>query len=193
MSSGDKNDPYPVDALTANRIIMLPPIARMMRRNPKIDSRNWDIPYLAGYSVDGDKIYIDRDLGLWMYQGRQVSTNRFLILHERIESACIDAIDYSRGNDLAQILTMLKMTAPDDELYFHCHGVATALEEHAVKLAYKEAGLSSYNAFMKTQVKRAEDERIRRVPANLDMTPYEGKDAQDVRLRYVMERPMEAA
>jgi hypothetical protein len=41
---------------------------------------------------------------------------------------------------------------------------------------------------MKPQVKRAEDERIRRVPGDLDMTPYAGDDPQDRRLRAAMKR-----
>lgn len=193
MSSGDKDDPFPVTIDVANKIIQLPAVNRMMRRVYHVDSRHWDIPYLAGYSKDGATIYIDRDLGLWTYLTKQITTNRFLILHEHVEKALIDAIENSAGAELERLLVALNMKHAQDEIYFHCHGVATAAEEYAVKLAYGDQGLRSYNKFMKTQVKRAEDERIRRVPGNLDLTPYEGTDSQDTRLRYVMEQHMEAA
>jgi hypothetical protein len=52
--------------------------------------------------------------------------------------------------------------------------------------------VKSYNSFMGTQIKRAEDERIRRVPSALDMTPYGGSDRQDVHLRAVMHGAMAA-
>ena len=45
---------------------------------------------------------------------------------------------------------------------------------------------------MSMEFKRAEDERIRRVPSDLDMTPYQGIDARDVKLRRVMEARMAA-
>ncbi len=66
------------------------------------------------------------------------------------------------------------------------------MEEYAVKLQHGESGLKSYNDFMATQVKRAESERIIRVPRNLDMTPYRGNDRQDVHLRAVMVDAMAA-
>lgn len=193
MSTGDKDDPYPIEVGKANNIIQLPQVARVMRRTPRINSRDWDIPYLAGYSQDGEWIFIDRDLKMWVYLTKQILTNRFLILHEHVEKSVVSAILEARGKELQQILSLLSMLRPDDELYFHCHGVATAIEEYAVKLSYGDQGLRSYNKFMKTQVKRAEDERIRRVPSTLDMLPYQGADAQDARLRRVMEQHMEAA
>jgi hypothetical protein len=193
MSTGDKrNDPFPFTIAEANAVIRLPSVDRMMRRKYTINSRDWDIPYLAGYSQDGSFVYIDRDLKDWPYLSRLINTNRFLTLHEHVEKALIDSIHENEGKELQRILILLRMTAPDDEIYFHCHGVATACEEYAVKLQYGPSGLKSYNAFMSTQVKCAESERIQRVPPDLDMTPYQGNDAEDRRLRAVMHQAMAA-
>ncbi len=193
MSTGDtRNDPDPFTVAAANKIIRLPVVERMRRRKFSLDSRGYDIPYLAGYSQDGSVIYIDRDLGTWVYRGRSIDTDKFLILHEDVEKSLIDAIGEQGDPDHKELLILLHMTSPDDQIYFHCHGVATALEEYMVKSYYGESALKSYNDFMATQVKRAESERITRVPRYLDMTPYQGNDRQDVHLRAVMHAAMAA-
>src|SRR5262249_52424183 len=57
----------------------------IVRRAKRLD-RNHDIPYLAGYSKDGKIIYIDRHMPKTMkYQGREINTDRYLILHEEVE------------------------------------------------------------------------------------------------------------
>ncbi len=35
-------------------------VVRAMRRRVKIVSREYDIPYIAGYSTDGQTVFIDR-------------------------------------------------------------------------------------------------------------------------------------
>jgi hypothetical protein len=195
MSAGDKNDPVPFTFEQANTIIRLPLVDRYMRRGYQVNPRDFDIPYLAGYSRTGispKTIYIDRDLGQWSYLSQRIDTDRFLLLHEHVETSLIDAIKENEGLELQRLLILLRMTGPDDQIYYHCHGVATACEEYMVKLQYGASGVASYNRFMLTQIKRAEDERIRRVPSDLDMTPYEGDDPMDVRLRRVMEMRMAA-
>jgi hypothetical protein len=194
MSGGDKNDPVPFTIKEANAILRIPIVAAMMRRKYNVNSRDWDIPYLAGYSADWSKdaaIYIDRDLKQWAFGGASILTNRFLILHEQVEKALIDSLHEAEGAVLVMLLLALRMRDLTDQIYYHCHGVATAIEEYAVGVQYGQHGVDSYNAFMQTQVKRAEDERLRRVPANLDMTPYQGKDATDRRLREAMRRVMQ--
>jgi len=188
MSSGDKNDPIPFTFKEASAVLALPQVLPFLRRPFKVNSKDWDIPYLAGYSKDGSWIFIDRDLGHW----RRGLTRPFLIGHEHDEKSVADAIAALRGEALRELLAMLRMAHTHDQVYYHCHGVATAIEEHAVWLKYGKRGVDSYNAFMQTQIKRAEDERIRRVPAVLDMLPYQGSDHQDVRLRHVMEARMVA-
>jgi hypothetical protein len=198
MSSGDKGN-CPIKFIVSGRtdevtpILRLPIMHRMMTRKFVVDSRNWDIRHPVGYSIDGGKIYIDRDLAAWEWLGKQIDTKRFLTLRGHIEKSLIDAIHDSNGRERQRLLVLLRMTGPDDQIYCHCQGVAVATEEYAVKLGHGPSGLKAYNEFKATQVKRAEDERVRRVPANLDITPYRGDAAEDVKLRDAMEKAMLAA
>ena len=57
----------------------------IVRRVKKFD-RKHDIPYLAGYSLDGKTIYIDRHLPRsFEYKGRAIAVDRYLLLHEEVE------------------------------------------------------------------------------------------------------------
>lgn len=195
MSSGDKNDPYPFSVNEANKISQIHVVYQMMRRHPSIDSRDYDIPYLAGYSKDWTTkpvIYIDRNLPKWNFKGKPILANQFLILHEQTEKALIDALTAAKKDAavLQLLLLALRMKNAVDNVYYHCHGVATAMEMNAVKLQYGQDGLDSYNGFMRGQILRASREPIRSVPADLDMTPYQGNDAEDKRLRTLMLRAM---
>src|SRR3974377_1659313 len=64
----------------------------VVQRVKKLD-RAHDVPYLAGYSLDGKTIYIDRHMPhAFRFQGRNVETDRFLILHEEVEKTLIDQL-----------------------------------------------------------------------------------------------------
>jgi hypothetical protein len=199
MSSGDKgNDPIKftinskVDEVSP--ILRLPIVIQMLQRPTDVNLKDWDLPYLGGYSIDGKLIYIDRDMpASFPWLSKQIETRRFIILHEKVEKALIDAIHDSTGKELKRLLNLLRMTSPDDAIYYHTHGVAEAYEEFAVRMAYGPSGLKAYNKFMVGQVKRAEDERLRRVPANLDLTPYtSSEDPEDRKLLAVMKQKMVA-
>jgi hypothetical protein len=121
----------------------------IVRRVKKLD-RAHDIPYLAGYSRDGKTIYIDRHMPKVMkFRGREVDTDRFLILHEEVEKTLIDQLDLH---------------------YLHAHQIATRAEEAAVRAA----GVlwRDYDRFMQKYVKRIGDEGLKKVPADLDLKPY---------------------
>src|SRR5712672_788789 len=129
----------------------------IVRRVKKLD-RAHDIPYLAGYSQDGKTIYIDRHMPKTMkFRGREVDTDRFLILHEEVEKTLIDQLDLH---------------------YLHAHQIATRAEEAAVRAA----GIAwrDYDRFMQKYVKRIGDERLTKVPADLDLKPY--RDEHDLDL-----------
>jgi hypothetical protein len=98
------------------------------------------------------------------YRGRTIETDRFLVLHEEVEKTLIDRLGLH---------------------YLHAHQIATRAEQAAVRAA----GVSwrAYDRFMQKNVKRAGDERLTRVPADLDTKPY--RDEHDVDLL----RRMEAA
>jgi hypothetical protein len=127
------------------------------RRVGPID-REHDIPYLAGYSIDGKRIYIDRHLPRsFAYKGRDIEVDRYLLLHEEVEKTLIDQLGLH---------------------YQHAHQIATRAEEAAVRAD----GVSwrVYDQFMQRYVKEMGDERLTRLPADLDLKPY--RDEHDVEL-----------
>lgn len=121
----------------------------ILRRVKKLD-RNHDIPYLAGYSVDGQTIYIDRHLPRVMnYKGRKIDVARYLIMHEEVEKTLIDQLGLH---------------------YLHAHQIATRAEEaliRADKILWRD-----YDRFMQKYVKTVGDERLKKVPKDLDLKPY---------------------
>ena len=121
----------------------------IVRRVKNLD-RKHDIPYLAGYSKDGKTIYIDRHMPRTMsHKGREIDTDRFLILHEEVEKTLIDQLNLH---------------------YLHAHQIATRAEEAAVRAA--GLGWREYDGFMQKYVKRIGDERLNKIPADLDLKPY---------------------
>jgi hypothetical protein len=136
----------------------------VVRRVKKLD-REHDIPYLAGYSRDGKTIYIDRHMPKsFRFRGRVIETDRFLILHEEVEKTLIDQLNLH---------------------YLHAHQIATRAEQAAVRAA--GVNWRDYDRFMQKYVKQLGDERLTRVPADLDEKPY--RDEHD----YDLLRRMEAA
>jgi hypothetical protein len=112
--------------------------------------RTWDIPYLAGYSRNGRNIYIDRHLPKsFVTKGRRVNIDQFLILHEAVEKALLNRLGL---------------------VYQHAHQIALRAEEAAVRAA----GVSwrEYDRFMQKYIKEVEDERLTRIPLDLDIKPY---------------------
>jgi hypothetical protein len=129
----------------------------VVRRAKKIN-RSYDIPYLAGYSNDGKTIYIDRHMPKAMtYEGREINTDRYLILHEEVEKTLIDQLHLH---------------------YLHAHQIASRAEQAAVRAA----GIRwrDYDRFMQDNVKHIGDERLTKVPADLDLKPY--RDEHDYEL-----------
>ena len=129
----------------------------VVRRAKTIDRRH-DIPYLAGYSRDGKIIYIDRHMPKTMrYAGRDIDTDRYLILHEEVEKTLIDQLGLH---------------------YLHAHQIASRAEQAAVR----SAGIRwhDYDRFMQKYVKRIGDERLTKVPADLDLKPYRDEHDEDL-------------
>jgi hypothetical protein len=127
------------------------------RRVKKLD-RSHDIPYLAGYSLDGKTIYIDRHMPqFFKFRGRKIDTDRFLILHEEVEKTLIDQLNLH---------------------YLHAHQIASRAEQAAVRAA----GIRwrDYDRFMQKHVKHIGDERLTKVPADLDLKPYRDEHDDDL-------------
>jgi hypothetical protein len=120
--------------------------------------RKHDIPYLAGYSLDGKTIYIDRHMpASFKFKGRTINTDRFLVLHEEVEKTLIDQLGLH---------------------YLHAHQIATRAEEAAVRAAGLE--WRDYDRFMQKFVKRIGDERLSKIPRDLDTKPYRDEHDDDL-------------
>lgn len=145
--------------------MLLKSVAELMR-NVNLD-REHDIPYLAGYSVNRDKVYIDRHLQRCYkdHAGHEHQVDKFLVLHEMTEKALIDCWKLH---------------------YQHAHQIALRAEEAAVRAAGLE--WREYDRFMQQWIKRADSACITKVPADLDLTPY--LDENDGALIKVMQRAM---
>jgi hypothetical protein len=129
----------------------------VVRRVKKFD-RKHDIPYLAGYSEDGKTIYIDRHMPKsFKFHGRVIETDRFLILHEEVEKTLIDQLGLH---------------------YLHAHQIATRAEQAAVRAA--GVNWRDYDRFMQKYVKHIGDERLTKVPDDLDTKPYRDEHDDDL-------------
>lgn len=129
----------------------------VVRRVKKLD-RNHDIPYLAGYSLDAKIVYIDRHLPkIFRYRGRDVEVDRYLILHEEVEKTLIDQLGLH---------------------YLHAHQIATRAEQAAIRA--ENISWRDYDRFMQKYVKEIGDERLTRVPADLDLKPYRDEHDYDL-------------
>src|SRR5438067_10649876 len=131
---------------------------RAIRRRVRLVNREYDIPYIAGYSVDGHTVFIDRHLPKsfhWLM--KTVRVEPFLLIHEIVEKALLDELRLH---------------------YLHAHQIAVRAERDAVKAA----GVSwwAYQRFMKQLERQIEQEKLVKVPANLDLTPY--RDEKDFEL-----------
>ena len=131
---------------------------RAIGRRVRVINRDYDIPYIAGYSIDGNTVFIDRHLPRsfrWLM--KTVRVEPFMLTHEIVEKALLDELRLH---------------------YLHAHQIALRAERDAVKAA----GVSwwVYQGFMKKHEKPIQDEKVTKVPANLDLTPY--RDEKDFAL-----------
>ena len=129
-----------------------------IRRRVRVINRDYDIPYIAGYSVDGCTVFIDRHLPrTFRWLMKTVRVEPFLLTHEIVEKALLDELRLH---------------------YLHAHQIAVRAERDAVKAA----GVSwwAYQRFMKSYEKSIEEKKLIKVPATLDLTPY--RDEKDFAL-----------
>jgi hypothetical protein len=131
---------------------------KAIRRRVRVVNRDYDIPYIAGYSRDGHTVFIDRHLPKsfrWLM--KTVRVEPFLLTPEIVEKALLDELRLH---------------------YLHAHQFAQRAERDAVKAA----GVSwwAYQRFMQQHEKPIEEEKLVKVPAELDLTPY--RDEKDFAL-----------
>ena len=66
---------------------------KAIRRRVRVVNRDYDIPYIAGYSRDGHTVFIDRHLPKsfrWLM--KTVRVEPFLLTHEIVEKALLDEL-----------------------------------------------------------------------------------------------------
>jgi hypothetical protein len=130
-------------------------VTRALRRRVRKVDRSYDIPYIAGYSVDGRVIFVDRHLpSTFRSWTKRIRIEPFILTHELVEKALIDELRLH---------------------YLHAHQIALRTEQAAVQSA--GVSWSAYQRFIKKHEKQIETERLTRVPKNLDLTPY--RDEKD--------------
>jgi hypothetical protein len=133
-------------------------VVQAIRRRVRVVSRAYDVPYIAGYSLNGHTVYIDRHLPKTLrWLTKTIRVDPFLLTHEIVEKALLDELRLH---------------------YLHAHQIALRAERDAVKAT----GISwwFYQRFMKKYEKPIEEEKLVRVPPDLDLTPY--KDEKDFAL-----------
>lgn len=142
------------------RAMSRPTVKAQLQRHRQLD-RTHDIPYLAGYSANGNTVYIDRHIPIEIPVGDRglVDVTPYLLTHEEVEKSLIDALGYH---------------------YRKAHSIATIIEHMLVK----ENGLEppEYEAALKPYIKGAEHEAMQNPPTDLDLTPYRD-DRDEVELR----------
>ncbi|MBZ9848040.1 hypothetical protein LB565_08580 [Mesorhizobium sp. CA14] len=134
--------------------LVLSDVVSALHRRLKV-SHEFDIPYIAGYSRNAMTIYIDRHLPRTIrWRGKDVRLEPFLVCHEIVEKTLLDNLRLH---------------------YLHAHQIASRIERDAVKAA----GLTwrHYQGVNKGHEKAIDEEQLRGVPGELDLTPY--KDLKD--------------
>ena len=107
---------------------------------------DYDVPFTAGYSIDGQTIYVDRDLPETMSGGVEVIP--FVVIHEIIESS----LENEHG------IT-----------YLFAHQIALRIEQACVEAA----GVSwdDYNTFMMKEIPLIQSKQNPQLPPDLNMDP----------------------
>ena len=115
----------------------------------------YEIPYLAGYSQNGDTLYIDKRLPRWftLKNGKTIDIHKYLAVHERVEKHLEDTKGYK---------------------YAFAHEKATGEERKAVE----KDGIDwdEYQGYMLKMVKKLE-KFSGAAPPDLDLKPE--KDSHD--------------
>src|SRR3954469_270406 len=133
-------------------------VVKALRRRVRVVNCSYDIPYIAGYSVDGHTVFIDRHLPrTFRWLMKAVAVEPFLLTHEIVEKSLLDELRLH---------------------YLHAHQIALRAERDAVRAA----GVSwqAYQRFIKKHERAIEQETIMKVPSSLDLTPY--RDEKDFAL-----------
>lgn len=155
MAAGhDHPDWVSADTAKLKRFMEDPAVQQYRWSHFSLTNQDHDLPYLAGYSKDGNTIYFDRHLPEQIdiiVDGRKwtIDPRDFVRIHEQTEKTLIDVRNLRYGP---------------------AHSLANAAERRAV-LA-RGIPWIPYNEALDPFIKADEIERLKSVPADLDMRPY---------------------
>lgn len=108
-------------------------------------NREFDIPYLAGYSLSGRVLYVDRDFP------KELGLIEFLAFHEICEKFFESSYSH--------------------EHYQNAHELATKLEHYLVRLHGMDP--DEYEDVIQTWIKKIGKKEPKKCPPDLDLEPYE--------------------
>lgn len=156
MSSGHQHQESPAVSMMTMEKLLANPAVRERLFTYRQEDNGYDIPYIAGYSRKGDRLYFDRHLPETIKlkldgQEREINPREFLKFHESLEKAIIDALGWG---------------------YFPAHAAATAYERRHVFQRLGPQWWVPYQHSMDGYAKADEHEKVTSVPKDLDMTPY---------------------
>jgi len=153
MSSGHNHHGMGMGAHVLEKLLHNQEIVQKLFQPHEIN-KDYDVPYLGGYSVDGKTIYLDRHLPdkiTFNVDGRDYSYYpiTYLRYHEAFEKAVMDVLAWS---------------------YPSAHEAATGYERRAVIAG----GLpwDGYQKSLKPYIKADEHEKLVKCPPDLDLRPY---------------------
>jgi hypothetical protein len=164
MSTGHKKThPYDVQWLTEHRWVFTDERVMSEFNRAYMCFRNYDIPYVAGYSKNGHIFYIDRHLPKFLRAGKKSFNTNLVLNHERMEAAIIHSLGWK---------------------YQPAHAMAEAYEDQI----YDQMGLDHVlvEQAYEPYIKAIDHEKIRNVPADLDLAPY--IDSKDYKLLSAIKR-----
>lgn len=151
-----KKLPFPKDWAFSDSILV--ESADIILDDFKIDYTH-DIPYVAGYGVDGNTIYIDKDVYTALKKERKEKWLKPLSFHEAIEKS-------------------IMLQHPKLEYQF-CHQNALRLELELVKCM--KIDQKDYDAFMDKYIKKIADlKEYTNLPKDLDLKPYEDEKDYEI-------------
>lgn len=157
MSSGHSGaDQQPVLNSQALDRLLQEPALRMCLYEQREEDDSCDCPYLAGYSKNGKVIFFDRHLPETLSfeqdgKVREFNPREFIRRHEIMEKCLIDLYGFG---------------------YWAAHTAANAWERRLVLQMLGPGAWAPYSAALDPYIKADEAEKLKKVPKDLDMTPY---------------------
>lgn len=123
----------------------------------------YDVPELAGYSLDGKTFYVDKHMPRFMdYKDSKVDVYKYLLIHETVEYTLRTKLGFS---------------------YDHAHDLASICEWFQLKK--DRVDYATYNSFCQKYIEMTESEAKRNIPPDLE-NPWTGREYRqvDLKLKY---------